>query len=113
MGYKYQNTCYETLAEATQAEADLCGLNIGGTTNASWVGFCEVSGTNIQFKYGAVGSSTFSTSTLPYTPLYATCNYDTSTNTFTNADVISMAWLVVSVWVIAWGFKKMIEVLRK
>lgn len=113
MGFKYRDTCYDTLAEAIQSEADQCGLTINNSSGYYWVGYCEVNGSNIQFLHNNTASSTFYTSALTYTPSYPSCTANSGGSTFSNADIIELSWLVVSVWVVAWGFRKMIEVFKK
>ena len=55
------------------------------------------------------------TSGSPMTPFNITpqlINCDLSPP-YTNSDIIEVSWLVVGVWVVAWGFKKMAEVIKK
>ena len=44
------------------------------------------------------------------TPQLINCDFSPP---YTNSDIIEVSWLVVAVWVAAWGIKKMIEVIKK
>ncbi len=117
MGYKFKDTCYETQADAMQTVADSCGPSIfstGSTTNSSAY-FCKVNGSNIQFYFVSAGNSAPTKWVYELPMSFPSCTYSapSGTNKFTNQDVIDMSWLVVSVWVVAWGIRKMIEVIRR
>lgn len=118
MGYKYQDVCYETQADALQAVADKCGIQFigGGSSTNSGAFWCKVSGSSIQMTLVTPGSNTPVSFNYLYPVTLGSCTYtapSSSTGKFTNQDVIDMSWLVVSVWVVAWGIRKMIEVIRR
>lgn len=111
MGYKYNNICFETQAEALQYVSDSCSVVLGGTTNASWVAYCKVNGSSINFLYGLLSTSGTNTSPFVYTPIFPACTFEAS-KVFSNADVVQLSWLVVGVWVVAWGIRKLIDIFK-
>lgn len=116
MGYQYKSICYETETKFLEAYAQDCPINVGGTSTAAYYSFCSVNGTGIKIKTFLWSNNTEISRTVDHTfiPQSSSCDYTTtSSSTFTNADIIELSWLVVGVWVVAWGFKKMMEVLRK
>ncbi len=116
MGYKLKNVCYETQAQFLEAFAQDCPITVSTPSTASgFYSFCSVNGTNIEVKAFNWSSNQEIIPAVDhiFTPQSSSCDYSASTNTFTNADIIELSWLVVGVWVAAWGFKKMIEVLKK
>lgn len=116
MGFKYKDTCYDQQADALQAVVDDCGVKItpisSTSASASW---CKASGLNIQFYYVDKGGASPNAFTYALPVTFPSCTYTppSSTAKFSNQDVIDMSWLVVSVWVVAWGIRKMIEVIRR
>ena len=114
MGFKYKNVCYETNTQFLEAFSQDCGVVVGGTTTASYYSLCKVNGSTVEihaFSYSN-NAEINPTPLHTITPQSSSCDYSTS-GTFSNADSTELSWLAVSVWVVAWGCRKMIEVLKK
>lgn len=119
MGYQFKGQCLETLLEMHQRFAQDCsGVSFNAMTGSAstlpLISVCTASGTNVSVQaYDIKNNALFGTATILVPPQYS-CTYSApSSSTITNADAITTAWLVVSVWVVAWGIRKMTEVLRK
>ena len=119
MGYQYKGQCLETLLEMQQRFAQDCsGLPLnamtGTATTVPLISVCTATAGAVSIKaYDVKNNNLFGIATIVTPPEYS-CTYSASaSSTITNADAITTAWLVVSVWVVAWGVRKMMEVLRK
>ncbi len=114
MGSKYRDTCYETSTDALQVMADYCGVSIGGSsTNATFAAYCKPNGTALTIHTGTLNNPNDVTAAFSITPTFPTCTYTPPNNsTITPEDAVQTAWLVIGVWVVAWGIRKIIDSLR-
>ncbi len=102
MGYLVQGRCLDTLSEADNFYASYCGFQADG----SFIYYCSVnsSGGGINF----VRETTSTGALLVQTTAISHPSCDVQVNSTSD-----LAWLVAGVWVVAWGFRKMIEVMRR
>jgi hypothetical protein len=109
MGYLLKEKCYETKQEFINAVAQNC-LSGGSGSGALSTYFttCTANTDNVTVQAYLLSNGTAQIA-WTYTPQLISCD----AQPITNADVVQLSWLVVSVWVVAWGIKKMMEVLRK
>lgn len=94
--------CFNTTAEADNMYASYCGIT---STDASYIIYCypnEFGGINFVRENLSTGATIVQSSILTY----PNCEVQVGNTT-------ELAWLVVGVWVVAWGFRKMIEVLKR
>ncbi len=109
MGYRFQNSCYETKQEFINAVSQGCLNSSGSGGLSSYFTTCTANTDNVTVQAFLLTTGAPQTA-WTYTPPIISCDYIAP---YSNADIYSLAWLVVGVWVTAWGFKKMIEVIRK
>lgn len=109
MGYKYLNQCFETKQEFLDYLAQGCFIHSGGTGGlSSYFVFCTSGADSLTIQPVQISNGSLLTP-YTYTPQLITCE----PNNLTNSDIYSLAWLVVGVWVVAFGIKKITEVLSK
>lgn len=109
MGYLYKGVCLDTKQEyLNQLSQDCLSGGSGSGALSTYFTTCTANTENITVQAFTLSSGAAQTA-WTYTPQFFLCTPEPHTQ----ADIIQLSWLVVSVWVIAWGFKKMIEVLRK
>jgi hypothetical protein len=109
MGYRFQDQCYETKQEFLNALAQSCYKAGGSGGLTSYYVTCTSNVDTITVQGYSLNAGTAQTA-WSYTPQTVACDFSPP---YTNADVIQVSWLVVGVWVVAWGIKKMAEVLKK
>ena len=103
MGYLYKNLCLDTVDELHQTIAADCPVI---TSNGSSSLKCTPTSTDILLTVDQI-PTTGTLNQQTYVPEQIPCNSSPLI-----ADVIELSWLVVAVWVTAWGFKKMSDALR-
>lgn len=103
MGYRYSNLCLDTVEQLHQVIAADCPVitSDGGSSIK-----CTPSGTDILITVDHIPTTGISNQQT-YVPEQIIC--DTAPAI---ADVVELAWLVVAVWVAAWGIKKMTDALK-
>jgi hypothetical protein len=115
MGYQYQNFCLDTVDDLYQRFALDCTGKIISSTGSTSVGYiakCSPVATGVNVRlYDLSTSSAVGTTTLVQ-PNQITCTASSS-SPITNADAVQTAWLVISVWVVAWGVRKLIDLLKR
>lgn len=113
MGYRYKDVCYETKQQFHEAFAQDCSFHFYTIQSGIYsFGYCTADA--LQVNYLFKNDSNLNFSTRSFVPQSSTCDYTaTQTNKFTNADVVAMSWLIVSVWVAAWAIKKMMEAIKR
>ncbi len=109
MGYRFQDQCYETKQDFINALSQTCTAPSGAAGLSSYFTVCTANADNITVQSYSLTNGTANTA-FTITPQLITCDFSPP---YTNADVIQVSWLVVGVWVVAWGIKKMAEVLKK
>lgn len=109
MGYRFQNQCYETKQDFLNALSQTCTAPSGAAGLSSYFTVCTANADNITVQAYTLTNGTAQTA-FTITPQLITCDFSPP---YTNADVIQVSWLVVGVWVVAWGIKKMSGVLKK
>ena len=109
MGYRFQNQCYETKQDFMNALSQTCTAPSGAAGLSSYFTVCTANADNITVQAFQLTNGTAQTA-FTITPQLITCDFSPP---YTNSDVIQVSWLVVSVWVVAWGIKKMAEVIKK
>lgn len=110
MGYKFLDQCYDTKQDFLNSVAQHCyspGSGSGGIS--SYFTSCIANTDDITVQAYLLSNGTAQTP-WTYTPQLISCDFLPPP---TLSDSIELAWLVVGVWVVAWGFKKMAEVIRK
>lgn len=104
MGYLVQGKCHDTVSLANSHFISYCGVTNSTDTN---VGYCEpptTQGPGVVFVRENVATGV---RVVQHTAIvYPSCDVDVNSTT-------ELAWLVAGVWVLAWGFKKMIEVMKR
>ena len=103
MGYRYKNLCLDTVDELHQSIAADCPV-ITGNGGSSLK--CTPTATDILLTVDQI-PTTGITNQQTYVPEQIACDSVPSI-----AEVSELAWLVVAVWVAAWGYKKMADALR-
>ena len=91
------------------ALSQTCTAPSGAAGLSSYFTVCTANTDNITVQAYALTNGTPQTA-FTITPQLITCDFSPP---YTNSDVIQVSWLVVSVWVVAWGIKKMAEVIKK
>ena len=109
MGYRFQNQCYETKQDFMNALSQTCTAPSGAAGLSSYFTVCTANADNITVQAYSLTNGTPQTA-FTIAPQLITCDFSPP---YTNADVIQVSWLVVGVWVVAWGIKKMSGVLKK
>ncbi len=103
MGFLVQGKCHDTITLANQYFISHCGVQRSDT----YISYCEPptsQGEGVVFirENLATGVRNIQHTAMVYPP----CTVDVNSTT-------ELAWLVAGVWVVAWGFKKMIEVMKR
>lgn len=116
MGYAYKGTCLETLPEMLQRYAQDCtgqsfNAMTGTATSVPLTSFCTASATNVSIQMYDLKNFANYGSAITVNPPQYTCTFNAASS-ITNADAVQTAWLVIGVWVVAWGVRKMIDALR-
>lgn len=108
MGYRFKDQCFDTKQEFINAFAQSCGGTSGSGGLSSYFTICTANTDTVTVQAYTLTNGTAQT---PYavTPQTINCDY---VSPLTTSDMIELSWLVVGVWVTAWGFKKMMEVIR-
>lgn len=109
MGYKFHNQCYDTLFDFHLAFAQECFKVSGAGLGAQMLSCTADTGGYVVMQSYQLSNGTYGTP-WNYTPQAVTCDYLPPP---TMSDSIELAWLIVGVWVVAWGFKKMMEAIKK
>ncbi|MDP3662073.1 MAG: hypothetical protein U1D41_10160 [Nitrosomonas sp.] len=109
MGYRFQNQCYETKQDFMNALSQTCTAPSGAAGLSSYFTVCTANTDDLTIQAYSLTNGTPQTP-FTITPQLIACDY---TPPFTNSDIIEISWLVVGVWVVAWGIKKMIEAIKK
>ena len=109
MGYRFQDQCYETKQDFMNALSQTCTAPSGAAGLSSYFTVCTANADNITVQAFQLTNGTAQTA-FTITPRLITCDFSPP---YTYSDVIQVSWLVVSVWVVAWGIKKMAEVIKK
>lgn len=106
MGYLYKSKCLDTVLELHQHYAQDC--NDAFTNLTQYYTVCTADSSAVTANtYSLKDNLQYNTvPVLIYPPQYS-C--DTAPKI---AEVAELSWLVVGVWVAAWGIKKLIEVVR-
>lgn len=110
MGYKFHGQCYETLYDFHVAFAQECFKVAGSGLATNMLSCTADSGGYVVMQSYNIDQGTSGTP-WNYTPQQISCTYEPP-KVFSNADVVELSWLVVGVWVIAWGIKKLSEVMK-
>lgn len=109
MGYKLHDQCYETLFDFHVAFAQECS-KIGGQGTSAIFYTCVATPDYVTIQgYSAVNGSAYTP--FNHNPQQISCTYQ-APKSFTNADVVDLSWLVVGVWVVAWGIRKLIDTFK-
>ena len=103
MGYRYKNFCLDTVEQLHEVIAADCPVI---TSDGSSSIKCSPTSTDILMTVEPI-PTTGLTSQQVYIPQQINCDTGPAI-----ADAIELSWLVVGVWVAAWGFKKMADALR-
>lgn len=91
------------------ALSQTCTAPSGAAGLSSYFTVCTANADNITVQAYSLTNGTAQTA-FDITPQLINCDFSTP---YTNSDVIEVSWLVVGVWIAAWGIKKMIEVIKK
>lgn len=102
MGYRYKSLCLDTVEQLHEVIAADCPIV---TSDGSHMLVCSPSLTEITMTLDTIPSGT------PFTQVYVPQQIPCDTAPAI-AEVIELSWLVIGVWVAAWGFKKMSDALR-
>lgn len=102
MGFRYKTQCLDSLELLHDVIAADCPTI---STDGAYALACIPSSTYISITRTPLDGST--SDTLQVTPVQIYCDKTGSIN-----DITEIAWLVVLVWVTAWGFKKMADTIR-
>ena len=115
MGYKFNGQCLETVDDFYQAFALNCTGQIvtGAGGSVGYVSKCTpgVTGVTVRQVDLSTGSAV-GTNTLLQPPLIS-CTYSSSPGSLPIEDIVALSWLVAGVWVVAWGVKKIIQVIKQ
>lgn len=111
MPYIYNNYCYPTLADAATAESSgpPQAVNSGIALSLPYTPSTATS-VYLNFRYKSFTSTTVNDSAMLQT--YTSC---TDVGPMVNqsglslTEVASVSWLVIGVWVVAWGIKQLIK----
>lgn len=109
MGYRFQDQCYETKQDFINILSQTCTAPSGSAGLSSYFTVCTANADNITVQAYSLTNGTAQTA-FTITPQLISCDFSPP---YTNSDVIQVAWLVVSVWVVAWGIRKMAEAFQK
>lgn len=110
MGFRYKTQCLDSLELLHDVIAADCPTI---STDGAYALACIPSSTYISITRTPLISITrtpldgSTSDTLQVTPVQIYCDKTGSIN-----DITEIAWLVVLVWVTAWGFKKMADTIR-
>lgn len=106
MGYLYKDKCLDTVLALHQQYAQDCSDAFMNLTN--YYSICTADATAVTVNtYSLKDNLQYNTvPVLVYPPQYS-C--DTAPKI---AEVAELSWLVVGVWVAAWGIRKLIEVVK-
>lgn len=103
MGFLVQNKCHETIQKANDSFISSCGFQ----SHDLYVYYCEpptTQGNGVVFIREHISTGVRN---IQHTPMnYPSCEIEVNNTS-------ELAWLVVGVWVVAWGVRKMIEVLKR
>ena len=103
MGFLVQDKCHDTIQKANNSFISNCGIQ----TYDLYFYYCEPPTTQGQGVVFIRENVSTGVRNIQHTAMvYPSCEVEVSNTT-------QLAWLVVGVWVIAWGFRKMIEVLKR
>lgn len=91
------------------ALSQTCTAPSGAAGLSSYFTVCTANADNITVQAYSLTNGTPQTA-FTITPQLIICDFSPP---YTNADVIQVSWLVVGVWVVAWGIKKMAEAIKK
>lgn len=111
MGYRFQDQCYETKQEFLDALAQSCYKAGGSGGLTSFYVTCTSNTDTITVQGYSLNAGTPQTA-WSYIPQSIACTYQPP-KVFSNADVVELSWLVVGVWVAAWGIRKLSEMMDK
>jgi hypothetical protein len=111
MPFIYNNYCYPTLADAAAAESSgpPQAVNNGVSLTLPYTPSTSTS-VYLNFRYKSFTSTTVNDSAILKT--YTSCadiGPMVNQSGLSLADVIAVSWLVVGVWVVAWGIKQLIK----
>lgn len=108
MGYKYLNQCFETKQEFLDYVAQGCFAQNGGSgALSSYMITCSSNSDNITIQPVLISNGTMP-APYTFTPQIISCTFQPP-KIFSNADVVELSWLVVGVWVVAWGIRKITD----
>jgi hypothetical protein len=110
MGYKFQDKCYETKFDMHFAFANECQASGSAALGSLYLSCTADPAGHVIMQSYTVSNGNPGTA-WNYYPQEVTCTYEPP-KVFSNADVVELSWLVVGVWVTAWGIKKLIETLK-
>jgi len=110
----YNNFCYSTLAEAAVAElSQPARAHATGISHAETYAVTTTANTvNITYRYKPFSTAAATVYVVPKT--YPTCTQVGYLTNFTGMnlpDVVKVSWLVVLVWAVAWGLKRVSRML--
>ncbi|PTQ76465.1 hypothetical protein C8R26_11758 [Nitrosomonas oligotropha] len=103
MGYRHKNLCLDTVEQLNEVVSADCPLI---TSDGSSSIKCTPSATDILITIDSI-PTTGILKQQTYVPELISCDSAPAI-----ADVIEVSWLVVAVWVTAWGIKKMADALK-
>ncbi len=110
MGYEFKGVCYETLYKFHIQFAQECYKASGSGLSAQFLS-CTATPDYVTLQTLTLANGTWSTP-VNYNPQQIACTYQPP-KVFSNADVVELSWLVVGVWVAAWGIRKLSEMMDK
>ena len=93
------------------ALSQTCTAPSGAAGLSSYFTVCTANADNITVQAYSLTNGTPQTAFI-ITPQLIACTYQ-APKVFSNADVVELSWLVVGVWVAAWGIRKLSEMLDK
>lgn len=102
MGYRYKTQCLESVELLHDVIAADCPTV---SNDGMYALACVPSSTTISITRTPLDGSTGNT--IQVTPIQIYCDNTSAIN-----DITELSWLVVLVWVTAWGIKKMIDALK-
>lgn len=97
MSFQYKNKCYATALELHSAVAADCPIVSGNMSGVT----CTPTASDVTVSAWLSGTNTVQT----ITPVQIPCAIPDL------QPVSELAWLVVSVWVVAWGIRKVAQLL--
>jgi hypothetical protein len=113
MANLFNGYCYATIQSAADAEISMPIFN----ANSGLVGYSSFSATgattgNLTFSYKTMITGAPSVYTMPRTyPACANVGYLTNYSGLDLVDAVTVSWLVVLAWGLAWGVKNLRRVL--